>query len=247
MGLDPTSFVLEIINFLVLMWLLKRFLYQPIQDAIAKRQHSAEQANAAIAAAQRDLEQQRKTLDAERAAATEQRDAVLAQLAAAIDEERKRRLAALDAEMVSERTKRLTRLALQEQRQREAQDRSAVERAEGFLRSYLERLAGPALERAIVELFLTDLAAVPVQRRSQLANTPEGTVVEVTTAFDADDSVRQRVAAAIAELLSRPVPLRWVTDPAVVSGICVRLDGHQLEASLARSLDAFHATTVTSP
>ncbi|CAJ0780286.1 F0F1 ATP synthase subunit delta [Ralstonia chuxiongensis] len=247
MGLDPTSFVLEIVNFLVLTWLLKRLLYQPIQDAIAKRQHNAEQARSALEAAQRDIEKQRKTLIAESATASEQRDAALAKLAAEIDEEHKRRLAVLDAEMVSERTKRLARLTAQEQRQREAQDRSAAERADSFLRGYLERLAGPALEQAVVELFLTDLAAVPEQRRGQLASVPEDSVVDVTTAFDADDSLRQRVAVSIATLLGRQARLRWAIDPAVVSGICVRLDGHQLETSLASSLECFHATAVATP
>ena len=37
MELDWTTFFLEILNFLVLVWLLKRFLYKPVLDAIAQR------------------------------------------------------------------------------------------------------------------------------------------------------------------------------------------------------------------
>ena len=37
MELDWTTFLLEVINFLILVWLLKRFLYQPVLEVIGKR------------------------------------------------------------------------------------------------------------------------------------------------------------------------------------------------------------------
>ena len=37
MELDWTTFILEIINFLVLVWILHRFLYQPVMNVIAQR------------------------------------------------------------------------------------------------------------------------------------------------------------------------------------------------------------------
>ena len=38
MQIDWMTLVLEIINFLVLVWILKRFLYKPVMEAIAARQ-----------------------------------------------------------------------------------------------------------------------------------------------------------------------------------------------------------------
>ena len=37
MQLNWSTFVLEIINFLILVWVLKRFLYKPVLAAIAQR------------------------------------------------------------------------------------------------------------------------------------------------------------------------------------------------------------------
>lgn len=37
MQIDWTTFVLEIVNFLALVWLLKRFLYTPVLDVLARR------------------------------------------------------------------------------------------------------------------------------------------------------------------------------------------------------------------
>ncbi len=37
MELNWTTFALEIVNFLILVWILKRFLYKPVLEAIARR------------------------------------------------------------------------------------------------------------------------------------------------------------------------------------------------------------------
>ena len=38
MAIDWTTFTLEVVNFLVLVWLLKRFLYQPVLEVLGRRQ-----------------------------------------------------------------------------------------------------------------------------------------------------------------------------------------------------------------
>ena len=42
MELSWSTFFLEIINFLVLVWILKRFLYKPVMDVIARRREGIE-------------------------------------------------------------------------------------------------------------------------------------------------------------------------------------------------------------
>ncbi len=42
MELDWSTFLLQIINFLVLVWILNRFLYQPVMKVIAERKAAVE-------------------------------------------------------------------------------------------------------------------------------------------------------------------------------------------------------------
>ncbi|WP_054775053.1 hypothetical protein [Methylogaea oryzae] len=42
MELDWSTIALEIVNFLILVWLLKRLLYKPVQDIIAQRRAAIE-------------------------------------------------------------------------------------------------------------------------------------------------------------------------------------------------------------
>lgn len=94
MSIDWITVAAQIANFLVLVWLLKRFLYQPILDGIdarevqiADRMKEAGEAKAAANAAQTDYQKKLRTLELDRAAlsesirkqAEEQRDAMVDQ------------------------------------------------------------------------------------------------------------------------------------------------------------------------
>ena len=43
MEIDWTTFVLEVVNFLALVWILKRFLYRPVLEVLARRRAGVEQ------------------------------------------------------------------------------------------------------------------------------------------------------------------------------------------------------------
>ena len=43
MELNWSTFILEMINFLVLIWILKRFFYRPVLSALEKRRNQIEQ------------------------------------------------------------------------------------------------------------------------------------------------------------------------------------------------------------
>ena len=43
MELNSSTFILEIINFLILVWILKRFFYKPVLDIIARRKADIEE------------------------------------------------------------------------------------------------------------------------------------------------------------------------------------------------------------
>ena len=46
MELNWSTFILEIINFLVLIWILKRFIYKPVLNVIAQRRTTIENQSA---------------------------------------------------------------------------------------------------------------------------------------------------------------------------------------------------------
>jgi F-type H+-transporting ATPase subunit b len=239
MGLDLTTFVLEVVNFLVLLWLLTHFLYRPVQAAIAARQQQAEQASRELQEQRASVERERGELQQARAKLDQEREQERQRLSADVAAERSRRLEALKAELEDERAKGQARAAAQREQEARRLDATAARRAQEFTRRFLERLAGPALESAIVSLFVSDLAALDADTRDRLAASSGESPITVATAFAPSAADRQRIGVALTELLGQPHELSWRTDPALIAGVSVRLDAHLLEASLARGLDAF--------
>lgn len=247
MGLDLTTFVLEIVNFLVLLWLLTRFLYRPVQAEISRRQQQAAEATRALQAGQAELQAGQAELKRAREAFDVEREQARQRLGAEIAAERTRRVDALKSELEDERAKANARDAAQREQDARRRDEAASRRALAFVRSYLEPLAGPALEEAITALFLSDLVALDEASRNRLREARSTVAVEVATAFEPSSSTKRQVEAALEALLGQLPRPSWRIDSHLMAGISVRLDGHLLEASLARGLDAFADAAETAP
>lgn len=244
MDLDLTTFALEIVNFLTLLWLLHRFLYKPMQQALQRRAEAASAQATAAAAERAELQSQAAELTRRATELDARRDTALRELAAEVAAERERRRAALAKELADEREKARARIAEEQRGARERADLELRSRAARFVATYLARLASPAVETAVVELFLADLAAHGEAARAALCQelaADEAPPVDVCTAYEPPPAVRERVDAQVRALLGGTLRTRWRIEPALLAGICVHLPGHQLEASLRRGIDAFEA------
>lgn len=244
MQLDGTTFVLQIINFLVLVWLLNRFLYRPVQIALKdKSEKEAAQAKAledqrvAVQASADELKRQMADLAAQRVKAEAVLSADMANL-------KQKRMQSLEAELQAERDKAKARAEQEQARLCDQSDQALRLRTAAFVSAYLKRLATPALEAAIIDMFLADLATQSEQARlvlrdgwSEVRN--DAPVIDVSTAYPLPMALRQRIETQLSELMGQAAKVEWRVDPSLLSGICAHLPGHQLEASLRQGVDAF--------
>lgn len=249
MELDVTTFVLEIVNFLVLLWLLTRFLYKPVKSALAARAKAAasfreelQNRSAALDARAAELEQQRQALAA-------QREAAERNLANEMAAQRQKQFTELGRELDTEREKARARLEQEQFKAQQQEQRELRGRAASFVAQYLRRLAAPSIEAAVMELFLVELAEQSQDARVALRDgwtqRHEGApMIDVTTAFAPPVELRERVETQIGALMGQAARTQWRIDPALLAGICVHLPGYSLEASLRRGVDAFAAEAV---
>lgn len=240
MGFDWSTFVLEIVNFLILVWLLKRFLYKPVMNMVEKRRASVEQ-TLKDAEDARDEARRLQAGYEEREAQWQQE---LAQRRKALDEqldaERDKRMNALSGELDAERERR---------RSREAQDRAAHEQvlqaqaaaqAARFAARLLERLASPQLQQDIIDLLLDDLGALPDTQVRQLRDAAEAAEsVQVASAMAIPEKERKRLHDALSKHLPKLPPLQYAESPELMAGLRIGIGSWELEASLAGELRAF--------
>lgn len=243
MELDLTTFVLELVNFVILVLLLKHFLYRPVLAFVARRQAGIDQI-LADANRVRDEADVLKTQYENRLA----------------DWERERKLAfdGLQHEMEQERARQLTasRKALAEEhekarvvdeRQRQEFTRRAEQTALALGGRFAARLLGRAADAgttaALASLLAEELPALPEDRRDALRRIADGGQheVEVSSAHPLEDDARRRLETALSGLVDAPLAFAYGVDPALVAGVRLSFGPWLLGANLQDELQAFAA------
>jgi F-type H+-transporting ATPase subunit b len=236
-----TTFVLEIINFLVLVWILKRFLYKPIMETIARRRGAIE-----------------KTL-ADAKGMREEAQALKAQYENRLGEwerEKEKARGALLDEIKAERGRLMTELQTSLDQERE-KNRVLEERriddlrrgieAEGaahggrFAARLLSRLATPELEAKIVELVTEDLPRLLKEKREEIrrACLEEGSRVKAVSAFPLGEVQLGALVRALSDVAGRDVSLDLSRDQGLIAGIRISVGPWVLGANLKDELESF--------
>jgi len=239
--LNWSTVVLEIVNFLILVWILKHFLYQPVLEVIARRRAGiektladAETRHAQAANLQEQYEGRLAEWDKERQQARDR-------LARELDAERVRKLAELQTTLEQEREK--LRVA-EERRQADALrklEETALQHATRFTTQLLQQAAGAELEARLVDLAIAGLAALPAGRIAELRNSygkpPEA--IRVASAFPLADDQRQRLGQALAGIAGPDIPQHFEQDSALLAGVRISIGAWVLGINLADELQGF--------
>ena len=239
-----TTFGLEILNFVVLLWILQRLLYRPVQRIIEERRAAtekagtdAEAARQAALALQSQYDSRLHDWEAEKVRAREELDGELAA-------ERARLMQELNTALEAERVRRQV---LEERRAAELKREFAQQAREDslrFLARLLERLATPALEEQVMTVALEDLDRLPqemVRAVREAGRGAEGRVT-VTSAHPLNGDQREQCTCALSRLLSAAPAVDFQEDAGLLAGVRVAVGPWVLSANLKEEL-AFFART----
>lgn len=232
---DWSTLALQTVNVLVLLWLLKRFLFRPVANIIAARRQEAERILTEAEAARAEAREKAAALDRRARSDADEAEAMRAAAEASAEAQRKRLLAEADEDVArvrtaAARTLRRDRVRLRRELQAEARDLAGTIAAR-----LLARLPGPAATPAILAGLDDLLAALPEDQRRALASGAEPLEVVAAAPMSETDQ------AACAELLTRRLELaaapRFRTDPALIAGIELRGDHAALRHSWQAELE----------
>ena len=238
-----STFFVETVNFLVLVWLLTRFFYQPVLRTIAAREakikaelsHAADSEAKAVALTQR-YETRLADWESEKAQLRERFEEDLAAL-------RARREAELKDTLERER---LVAEAAARSRERDEQRRlwqRCADDATGFAARLLSRVASPALEESLVAAAAEDLGTLSVQNQTLLRSGMNGkATATIATRYALPPQARAHIAEALRTALGTTPALTFREDEALVAGIRIELGSATVDANLSSELRWFAQT-----
>ena len=243
MQFDWTTFILEILNFLVLVWILQRFLYRPVlamldarQQRIKDETERAAQLRNEAEVLRQQYEQRLADWNQQQETSRRQLDEELAQMRSTATENLKQTLADEEAKL---RVRNQTLIAAREA----ALIREAAGAAYGQAAAMLQRLATPQLTQNIVDVFLQDLANMPDSEQAALRKAAAmliaASAVEVISAHPLDEATRGAVTQGLAAAAGQTLQLSYKEDPQLIAGLRAVVGECQLHANLADELAFF--------
>lgn len=245
MELDWWTFVLEIVNFLVLVWILKHFFYQPVFNAIAARQANIDQQLNDAATKQQEalsLQQhyQNRLAEWEQEKGHAQQklnEQIATQRAKLLDEAQHCAAQQLEKHQVREQ-QRLQQLHEQSQR-------NALNNATTFASRLLSRLSCPQLETHIIDMVLDELDSLPSKRvdRLRTAYKRSNRPVRIESAYVMEDGSRQQLQQHLEKLLAQPLAIEFDQQPSLIGGVRIAVDSWLLQANIADELRHFSQQT----
>jgi F-type H+-transporting ATPase subunit b len=239
--LNWTTIILEMVNFLVLVWILKRFLYQPVLHVIEQRrariQASLDEAQARQQQTdqlQRQYERRLADWQAEKAHAREA-------LQQELDSQRKQAMHTLEVSLAEAREKAQV---VEQRRQQELEQhmaREALELGGRFVSRLLQELAGPELEGRILDLLGAELARVPESQLQALqrALQEHGRPLRVESAHTLNQQQRQTLLHHLQQSFGEEVTCSFKEQPALIAGLRLSMGDWSLQANLRDELHAF--------
>lgn len=235
MLIDWFTVTAQILNFLVLVWLMKRFLYQPILNAVDAREKLIAGQLADAEATKAEAQNERDEFQRKNQALEQQRAALFSQA----DDEAKAEYQRLFAEarLAVETFSAKRQQALQDDARRLNQTISRQTQFEIFAiaRKALKELASVSLEEQISVMF--------IQRLHQLDATTEDILlpalktvsapVLVRSAFELSADQRFAIQQAINAMAQAEVSLQFEIAPDLIGGIELTVNGQKLAWSIA--------------
>lgn len=242
MLIDWFTVIAQIINFVVLVLLLRRFLYGPIVKAMEERERRIAEELAAADRKQEQAEQEARRYRKERTEFEEQRRQMLDKTVAEVEVQRKEmiRQARVDAEDARRRW--------HETIQREQADflrelrRRTSEHVYTVTRRALADLAEADLERQMLAVFLGKLTEMGDDTRREIVRYAQESDLPVTvySAFALPDQARGGIVAALQ--ISKEGPhIDFKVRPDLTAGIEIKSPSQRVAWHLSHYLDQLEA------
>ncbi len=247
MEINWFTVIAQIINFLILVWLLKRFLYQPILDAIDAREQK-------IAAQLEDAATQKA--EAQKAHDELQHKNEI------FEQERSIKMAAAQDQINAEKT-RLFDAAREESKALRAKYEAALKQEEQDIVANLKRktrdevfaiagraltdLANTSLEERLVAVLVHKMQTLDGKNKTKFKNalSHKDKSITIKSAFELPKAAKLSLEKAISTISGLQHEIQYKSAPELVSGIEINAKNYQLSWNIESYLESLKAGIVS--
>ncbi|MEA4881339.1 MAG: F0F1 ATP synthase subunit delta [Synergistaceae bacterium] len=230
MPIDWFTVAAQAINFLLLVWLMKRFLYKPVLRAIDAREKRIEEQLADARAQKMEALEEKEEFQRKNEIFDQERTELMN---AAAEEAKSEKIRLLEeARASAEELQAKWREGLKKDASRLEEDFQSRVRKDVFfiVRKTLSDLAGEELEGKIIDLFLRRLETMDEEKRTSLApvsKDPDESV-QLRTAFPLTEKQQKRIAQEVKRLFALKGEPKFTVEEDLLAGIELSAKGQKI-------------------
>lgn len=231
MLINGFTILAQIINFLILVALLKKFLYQPILKAIAQRELTITKRVRETSLQLQDAENQALLYQKKQKELEQKKEALLSQAQQEVIAIKKRLLQQAQSEVEEKKISWYQELEQEKQAYLVELQKQIVQQVMLITRHILTDLAGTDLEEQIVKIFIQQLkdSKLPLSENNQ-----ESLVIK--TSFVLTSPQKQKLLDALHQTISPELKIEFQIVPELNCGIELTTQSYQLAWNLEQYL-----------
>lgn len=240
MLIDWFTVAAQMLNFVILVWLLKRFLYRPILDALDAREKRIASELADAAAKQTAAQTEREEFQRKNEELDQNRATLMNHALNAANAEQERLMAEARNAADAWSARRLETLQKDVRNLNQAISRRTRQEVFDITRKALKDLAGEKLEMRMCEVFIQHLRALggPARDTLDAALRTASEPAVICSAFELPQEQRAAIQTALYNTFPAPVQIHFQTAPDLVSGIELRVNGQKVAWSIADYIES---------
>jgi F-type H+-transporting ATPase subunit b len=215
------TFALQAANFLILVWLLQRFLFKPVEAIVAQRKQEISRALNEASAQKQSAEQLKQEVEAARSAIAAERQKVIDDARALLSAEREKTLEETRREADKIREQALTRL---EQERASATDKlfdKTMLLATSIAEQLLREIAVASIEQPFLGRVIDYLDKMPAQQRAKLLPRNDASNVSIVTAHALNAREQTQWREELEKRLGAEFTITFDADPALIAGAVI--------------------------
>lgn len=231
--------IAQIINFLILMVLLKIFLYDKIVKAIDEREKKIADRMDDADKKRQEAEELEKSLQEEKRRLEDKRKDMLEEAEHEAGERRKKMIEEARREVDHRQAEWREALSREKKNFLDNLRRMIAERTFSLAGRVLQDLADAELQERVADVFIKRIKGMNEDEKKQAAKAIQesGGRIVLQSSFDMDETGRRKITAALREELGEELEVGYETDPDLLLGVNLKFRGRKIAWSLEDYLE----------
>lgn len=232
------TFALQAANFLILIWLLQRFLFKPVKEMVARRKQEIARVLTEASQEKKSAELIKLEIESKRSEIDQERHRIVDQAREQLSAERTRMLEEVRVETAKIREQALKQIAEERASASDQLFEHTVALAKGLAERLLRELDLPSMEQPFLARVINYIDQLAPEERAKLVSRFDGAALLVTTAHPLDVQQQSKWREQLSERLGAGFQIEFNADPALIVGAVISFPHGILRFNWRDSLNA---------